>query len=519
MSDPIDIAMGISPRALVIEDVPEDRALTEAMLLARGLTPVTVENLVEAQTAAAGVVPTVIVLSADVRNGFNLCLRFRKDQILKDAPLIMTTAKAGPAVIDKHRKLPNHADEYVRKPLGEDSLGEAIDRLLGSLPVLDVSTDDEIPPDLPMPEESPDAAPPLESAPPDLPKDVPATPDPEVQSAPDATFDSTARPSAPVDTALAKRVESLEDELAEANARHALELAQRDTEVSRLAAELEEARDRSAAMVGQLDAARTSAEEAGPLRAQLTTLEGERDALAGQMETLQSFQAEIEPLRARIAELEDEREVLVTREAKAHSDLEQTTRFFERLEAGYKDSLATAQAEKVAIEEERERSEERAQELGERAEELARLQATLPQLHEAAARAELMAKDFERLQATAEEAKQLRSRVATLETVNQEMETRLGELDTANQAQAAQIGEMVRMKREFAALTRSEAGARKQAEELATHLEHIRAAVLGNEGAQAPGYKGAPENSPVAVIASRDPEPAPLPDENQKDPS
>lgn len=486
VSDPTDIVSGQEARGLVIEDVPEDRERVEAMLTARGLDPVVVATLEEAQAAAAGQAPAAIVLSADVRNGFNLCLRFRKDPILKDAPLVMTTAKAGPDIIEKHRRLPTHADEYVRKPLDEESLGNALDRLLGSpVPVLELALEEETPPDLPGTEPAVAEAPPEPPSPPD---EVPPEPAP-VESGVAVSAES---PPPGADPDLAARIASLE-----------AALEARDAQEARLAAELEAAQDQVAALTGQLDAARASAEELGPLKARLVAIEEERDALAGQMDTLRSFEAEIEPLRVRIAALEEERDTLLAAEEKARTDLEQTTQFFERLEAGYKDSLAAAQAEKVATEEARERCEERIHELTDKADELARLQATLPPLHEAAARAELLAKDIERLRPEAEEAETLRNRLAALETVNQELETRIAELDAANQAQAAQIGEMVRMKRDFAGLRRSEAEARAHAEALAAHLERIRRAVL--EEAAPPDPDAPPKEAAApAVMVSRD---------------
>lgn len=503
MSDPTDIASGPAARALVIEDVPEDRERVEAMLSARGLEPVVVTTLEQAQAAAAGAPPSAIVLSADVRNGFNLCLRFRKDPVLRNAPLVMTTAKAGPDIIEKHRRLPTHADEYIRKPLDEASLGEALDRLVGPVPVIELSAEDEMPPDLPGPEAAFVEVPPLPE-PPRPPDDAAPEGEPSEPEVP--------RPieiaSGETDAEVTARIESLEAALA---ARAATEAG--------LAEELRAARSLVAALTGQLDAARASAEEVAPLKSRLAAIEEERDALAGRMEALRSFEAEIEPLRARIAALEEEREALLEREEKARADLEQTTQFFERLEAGYKDSLANAQAEKVATEEARERCEERIQELVEKADELARLQATLPPLHEAAARAELLAKEVEALRDEAEASESLRNRLAALETVNQELETRLAELDAANQAQASQIGEMVRMKREFAGLKRSEADARARADLLAAHLERIRHAVIEEAAPPASDDRTQEAVPPAVMVVRNDAEQEGKPDATQEDPA
>lgn len=524
VSDAIVIAPDTGTRALVIEDVPSDRARIDGMLKARGLEPLSVETLEEAHAAASGGPVGVIVLSADVRNGFNLCLKLRKDPVLKGVPLVMTTAKAGPDVIEKHQRLPTRADEYVRKPLDEDSLGEVLDRLLGADAVLEIAPDDDMPPDLP-------AAVPAIPEPPPVPP-IPPVPDADLDSPAlrhvedeihvlrdavsrlerekaelngrvgDLASELEARRDRP-DTGradLAARFEALATELAEARSSHQRQRDEQAAQAARLAADLEAARERNATLAGQLDAARASAQEVPSLQARIAALEAERDALARQVEADRAFAAEIEPLRARLSALDEEREALAEREAKLQSELEQTTQFFERLEAGYKDSLAVAQAEKAATEEARDRAEQQVAELAEKAGELARVQATLPALHEAAARAELLQKELEAQQAVAAEAEQLRSRLAALEAVNHEMEVRLSELDAANQAQAAQIGKMVRMKREFVALRQSEAETRQRAAALAAHLDRIRAAVADETGDGA--RPEAPPPPPPAVMVS-----------------
>lgn len=534
VSDAIVIAPDTGTRALVIEDVPADRARIDGMLKARGLAPLTVETLEEAHAAASDGPVGVIVLSADVRNGFNLCLKLRKDPVFKGVPLVLTTAKAGPDVIEKHQRLPTRADEYVRKPLDEDSLGEVLDRLLGPEAMLEIATDDDMPPDLP-------AAAPAVPPPPPAPRadrEAPALRqvEDEIHVLRDAVS-QLAREKAELngrvghlasemadrhdrpDTGradLAARVEALSAELAEARASHARRLEEQAAHASRLAAELEAARDQSAALFGQLDAARASALEVPSLRSRVAALEAERDALARQAEADRAFAAEIEPLRARLSALEEERDALAERDAKLQSELEQTTQFFERLEAGYKDSLAVAQAEKAATEEARDRAEQHALELAEKAGELARVQATLPALHEAAARAELLQKELEPLQAAAAEAEQLRSRLAALEAVNHEMEVRLSELDAANQAQAAQIGEMVRMKREFVALRQSEAETRQRAAALAAHLDRIRAAVADETGEGA--RPEAPPPPPAVMVSPSRPQNGSLSHATREDP-
>lgn len=490
MSSAADIAVRTAaPRVLVLEDVPEDRARIADILAPLGMVSVPIESFEEA-SQAIDVPPAAIVLSADVRNGFNICHKFRKEPAFKDVPLILTTAKAGPDVIDKHRRLPTRADEYVRKPFADDALADALDRLVPKAApkvpatVTEFAENEAIPGVmLPIMDEASPVPPPL-------------FPDP----------------------ALTARIEALVLELAQERQQHAADLAERDAEAARRDGELAAQREENTRLERELDAARAFQATAEALEERLVALEEERDALAGKLESAQSFGNEIEPLRARIAALEEERDDLAARESRVRSDLEQTTQFFERLEAGYKDSLAATQAEKAATDEARDRCEERLAELTEKAAELARLQAGLPALHEAAARAELLAKELAQHQSASEELERLRGQVSTLESTNRELETRIGGLDAANQAQAAQIGEMVRMKRDFTALKDAEAEARRQADLLAARLERIRAALTDPLEPTNP-TNAADDPMPAAVLLSHEPSGDAPADRTSEDPA
>lgn len=476
MSSAADIAVPTSaPRVLVLEDVPEDRARIADALAPLGMVPVPIESFEEA-SQAVDAPPAVIILSADVRNGFNICHKFRKEPAFKDVPLILTTAKAGPDVIDKHRRLPTRADEYVRKPFSDDDLTRALGRLVSKFvprvpgPAQAFSKNGSNPAVMLPIAEPPAWAPPSTS------------PDP-IQSA---------------------RIEALILELAQERQRHAQDLADRDADSTRRDDELSTLRAENTRLERELDAARAFQVTVGVLEERVIALEEERDTLAGKLESALSFSNEVEPLRARIAALEEERDDLAARESRIRADLEQTTQFFERLEAGYKDSLAATQAEKAATDEARDRCEERLAELTDKAAELARLQAGLPALHEAAARAELLAKELAQHQAATEELDRLRDRVSMLESMNRDLETRVGELDAANQAQAAQIGEMVRMKRDYSSLKDSEAEARRQADLLAARLDRVRAALADlPEAHDSADSAAAPV--PAAILLSHQP--------------
>ncbi len=173
------------PRILILEDDAGDREYLSQLCHNQGYEPVMVDSFEEGEKA----VPlAAIVLCADIRNGFNVSHRFRKDPVLGEVPLILTTAKATQKILDRHKMLPTKADEYVMKPFSDGLIEQALGRLVPvsdlppeisdeaiqdaddqviELEVVDVIQEEIVPPDLAP--EPPDLAP----APPDLAPELP----------------------------------------------------------------------------------------------------------------------------------------------------------------------------------------------------------------------------------------------------------------------------------------------------------------------------------------------------------
>ena len=115
---------------LVVEDVPADRVWLEVALRSRGYDARLTADPIEALKVASEGGICLAIVSADIKNGFNLCMRLKKDQALRRIPLLLTTAKTPPEVIRKHRMLPTRADAYLMKPFAEDSFAGTLAELL-----------------------------------------------------------------------------------------------------------------------------------------------------------------------------------------------------------------------------------------------------------------------------------------------------------------------------------------------------------------------------------------------------
>ncbi|HEY6474964.1 MAG TPA: response regulator [Polyangia bacterium] len=88
--------------------------------------------------------PAVIVLSVEPKKvGYAICNKLRRSPSLREVPLVLMSSEETQAVLDQHKKLKAHADEYMLKPFnGKDLLGK-----IGGLLKLDLSAeadDDEV---------------------------------------------------------------------------------------------------------------------------------------------------------------------------------------------------------------------------------------------------------------------------------------------------------------------------------------------------------------------------------------
>src|SRR5438132_922895 len=73
----------------------------------------------------------VVCVEAQPTNGYMLCTRLKKDDQLKDIPVILTSANATPDSFEKHKKLKTRAEEYLIKPFAPQAMLEKASQLLG----------------------------------------------------------------------------------------------------------------------------------------------------------------------------------------------------------------------------------------------------------------------------------------------------------------------------------------------------------------------------------------------------
>lgn len=291
-------------QVVVIEDVPSDRALL-AQVLSQYDYEITELDPSRAVEEIGRLSPRLIFLSADVHGGFNLCLRLKKDPVLRRVPLVLVTAKATPDMIRKHRMLPTRADAYLRKPLTPDAIGDTVREL--------------------------------------LPGDFKAERD--VSDVKERTLVH----QGVVESAVVNYVEEEVSSLKEI--------------VKRLESEKAELRERLIEIENQINANReridSGLKQIEQKPSEEILLEARRKGVEeGRRQAAQEGGAELTRLSSKVAELERELEEqrkaaeLAEETAKAASrELLETTAIFERLETGYKSSLAQATAERSVLEE------------------------------------------------------------------------------------------------------------------------------------------------------------------------
>jgi CheY-like chemotaxis protein len=77
--------------------------------------------------------PDAIVLCTELpgTSGYLVCQKLKKDEALKDVPLVLTSAEATPETFEKHKQLKVRAQEYLLKPFAPDDLVTRIEALVG----------------------------------------------------------------------------------------------------------------------------------------------------------------------------------------------------------------------------------------------------------------------------------------------------------------------------------------------------------------------------------------------------
>ncbi len=578
------------PRILILEDDAGDREYLSQLCHNQGYEPVIVDSFEEGEKA----VPlAAIVLCADIRNGFNVSHRFRKDPVLGEVPLILTTAKATQKILDRHKMLPTKADEYVMKPFSDGLIEQALGRLVPvsdlppeipdeaiqdaddqviELEVVDVIQEEIVPPDLaPEPPDLAPVPPDLAPEPPDL---APAPPDlapelPEVEISDfdldddtpvSGLYDHAAVVSQEIELHLAEigelkeeiralklrnatlseelatipkafegRLAKLEDENEALKARLAsaegleqsleavnaradqaqAELSEYQTSSQAYESRIQELQSQNQAYESRIQELQSQSQA---YESRIQELQSQSQAYESRIQELQSssqaYESRIQELQSQNQKFQVENQELLESNQKnqaqaeqAQLDLEHATGFFERLEIGYKDSIAMLEAEKAAALESVDAHEAKVNKLNAEFAELSKAKEALAVSLEELKKAK--AAEINELQAIISRSAGFENKVALLEAENAKLQNKVNELDAANQVQAAQIGELIRVKRELAGLEALHKEATEQIADLEAKLGGIRDIVLGTAPGQNPAVSK-PKESYGDVWASKD---------------
>jgi DNA-binding response OmpR family regulator len=123
----------LSKKILLIDsDEAFAQGLSRAMN-ARGFAVTTATNSEQGMTMATSESPDLIVICVEAQptNGYMLCTRLKKDDQLKDIPVILTSANATLDSFEKHKKLKTRAEEYLIKPFAPQVMLQKASALLG----------------------------------------------------------------------------------------------------------------------------------------------------------------------------------------------------------------------------------------------------------------------------------------------------------------------------------------------------------------------------------------------------
>jgi len=89
--------------------------------------------------------PAVIVLSVEPKKvGYAICNKLRRSPSLREVPLVLISSEETQAVLDQHKKLKAHADEYMLKPFAGKDLLVKIGGLLKLNLAAPAAEDDEV---------------------------------------------------------------------------------------------------------------------------------------------------------------------------------------------------------------------------------------------------------------------------------------------------------------------------------------------------------------------------------------
>ena len=108
-------------RLLVVDDVPENVRLMDAVLTAQGYEVVSASSGAEALEAIAHRAPDLVLLDIQMPglNGYEVCRRIRVDPVARFLPVIMVTSSEGE---DRVAAIDAGADDFITKPFNHQEL-------------------------------------------------------------------------------------------------------------------------------------------------------------------------------------------------------------------------------------------------------------------------------------------------------------------------------------------------------------------------------------------------------------
>jgi class 3 adenylate cyclase len=121
--------VGDSARILVVDDVPENVRLLEAVLATRGYEVVTAHGGVGALAAVEAEQPDLILLDVMMPDldGYAVCTQLRANDTTAVLPVIMVTSSIGQ---EKTKAIEAGADDFIPKPFNHDELLTRVRSLL-----------------------------------------------------------------------------------------------------------------------------------------------------------------------------------------------------------------------------------------------------------------------------------------------------------------------------------------------------------------------------------------------------